>query len=160
MPLRSVGRVLRSSPLRRGALAVAVIAAAGCGAPFVPGEPTGVLVLHQLDGAPPPVRPSPEADYEILAETLWFAPDGTGSRRQTIRNLASGNSHAWTGDVTWTLQGARLSMWAYCPPYSLVACPSEPTLSGSYLEGLWQIDQALSARTPMTFRIIDLPSSM
>lgn len=106
------------------AVALALLGACSPG-PTTPGQPlAGVYVLQRADGVPLPFVLSSEAGerYELLAESLTFAPDGQVLRARTFRHsqVGTGRDTTYIREVeeAYLVRGRRLEIGRFqpCPP--------------------------------------------
>lgn len=127
----------------------------GCDSSVSPERPTAVFALQTLDGAPPPVRPTPVSVVTVHAETLFFDPGGTGRARITMRRDSDGLLTANESPFTWSREGAVLSVWPICLGNGVVPCPATPGLRGVVAGDAWLIEDYRYYALPAVFKRVD-----
>jgi hypothetical protein len=147
-----MGLVMRRSIFVLTALLATTL---GCGDAAAPEWTTAVVVLAEVGGAPPPVRPRPASTIEVIADTIVLQAGGTGARRLTMRVLEDDRIIAGEVSVTWESEGGTLRLYHWCPPYGIVACPTEPDLAGTMRADGWSVTDGSYFERPARYRVLE-----
>ena len=147
-----MGLVMRRSIFVLAALLATTL---GCGDAAAPRWITAVVVLADVGGAPPPVRPQPASTIDLIADTIVLHAGGTGARRLTMRLLEDGRVIAVEISVTWESEGGAIRLYHWCPPNGIVACPTEPDLAGPMRADVWSVTDGSYFERPARYRVLE-----
>lgn len=142
--------------MRRSRFVVVALLATilACDDSAAPEWTAAVVALADVGGAPPPVRPQPASTIELIADTIVLQANGTGARHLTLRRLEDSVVVAAEISVTWESVGGALRLYHWCPPYSLVACPTEPELAGPLRTDVWSVTDGSYFERPARYRVL------
>ena len=138
--------------MRIGSGLFALVLAVACSESTAPALTGDVYVLGSIAGVslPAPYTASPSANGRIIADTMAFRADGTGTRRTRYEG-ANGESdvHSQEANFTYTKTGDQVEVWFACPPNA--DCIPGPHFTGTLTNATWTVETAVGFRVPMVF---------
>ena len=130
-------------------LVAIIILTAGCQAATSPPLTGDLYVLESIEGVTLPAPYAPNR-YAVVADTLAFAPDGTGTRRTTDSGQQDPSRPTREeSPFDYVRSADRITVYFSCTPG--VACIQAPYISGSISATGITFTTSLISRAPLTY---------
>ena len=137
--------------MRRVFLAATIVAAIACDTQVAP-LGRDYYALQSVAGVPLPAPYATNPYYNglLVADSIMFRDDGTGSRFATYQEENSTSRYSTVESFHWSRNDNRISITFVCPPTA--SCIAGPHLKGVIDETSMTITESVVMRHPLVYR--------